>query len=51
VLLNQYRQQAALLDDVLKAQSEWSDAVTEQQHARLSVRNAQAELQKAMGEE
>jgi outer membrane protein len=51
VLLNQYRQQAALLDDALKAESEWSDAVNEQQHALLSVRNAQAELQKAMGEE
>jgi len=50
-LLNQYRQQAALLDDVLKAESEWSDAVNEQQHALLSVRNAQADLQKAMGEE
>ena len=51
VLLNQYRQRAALLDDVLKAESEWSDAVSENQHARLSVRNAQAGLQKAMGEE
>jgi outer membrane protein len=51
VLLNQYRQQAALLDDVLKAESEWSDAVDEHQQASLSVRNSQAELQKAMGEE
>jgi len=51
VLLNQYRQQAALLDDVLKAESEWSDAVNEHQQASLSVRSAQAELQKAMGEE
>jgi outer membrane protein len=51
VLLNQYHQRAALLDDVLKAESEWSDAVNENQHARLSVRDAQAALQKAMGEE
>jgi hypothetical protein len=51
VLLNQYQQHAALLDDVLKAESEWSDAVNENQHARLSVRNAQAGRQKAMGEE
>jgi outer membrane protein TolC len=51
VLLNQYRQQAALLDDVLKAESEWSDAASEQQQAVLSVRSAQAELLKAMGEE
>lgn len=51
VLLNQYRQQAALLDDVLKAESEWSDAVDEHEQAVLSVRSAQADLQKAMGEE
>ncbi|HYQ70625.1 MAG TPA: TolC family protein [Gammaproteobacteria bacterium] len=51
VLLNQYRQQTALLDDVLKAESEWSDAVDDHQQAVLSVRSAQAELQKAMGEE
>jgi outer membrane protein TolC len=51
VLLNQYQQRVALLDDVLKAESQWSDAVNENQHARLSVRNAQAGLQKAMGEE
>lgn len=51
VLLNQYKQQSALLDDVLKAESEWSEAVTEHQQALLSVRDAQAELEKAMGEE
>ena len=51
VLWNQYQQQSALLDDVLKAESEWSEAVNEHQHARLSVRDAQAELQKAMGAE
>lgn len=51
VLMNQYRQKTALLDDVLKAQSEWVDAVTEHANAQLGVWTAQAELTRAMGEE
>ena len=51
VLMNQYRQKTALLDDVLKAQSQWVDAVTEHANAQLSVWTAQAALARAMGEE
>jgi outer membrane protein len=51
VLMNQYRQQAVLLDDVLKAERQLSTANTEHNNAQLSVWTAQSELQKAMGEE
>ena len=51
VLMNQYRQQAVLLDDVLKAERQLSVANTEHHNAQLSVWTAQSELQKAMGEE
>ena len=51
VLMNQYRVQAVLLDDVLQAESELSDANKEHNNALLSVWTSQAELQKAMGEE
>lgn len=49
VLMNQYRQQAVLLDDVLKAEKELSLANSEHHNAQLSVWTAQSELQKAMG--
>ena len=51
VLMNQYRQQTVLLDDVLKAERELTFANTEHNNAQLSVWTAQSELQKAMGEE
>jgi len=51
VLMNQYRQQAVLLDDVLKAERELSLANTEHHNAQLSVWTTQSELQKAMGED
>jgi len=51
VLMNQYRQQAILLDDVLKAERELTLANTEHNNAQLSVWTAHSELQKAMGEE
>ncbi len=51
VLMNQYRQQAVLLDDVLKAERQLSLANTEHNNAQLSVWTARSELQKAMGEE
>lgn len=51
VLMNQFRQQAVLLDDVLKAEHELTSANTEHHNAQLSVWTAQSELQKAMGEE
>jgi outer membrane protein len=51
VLMNQFRQQTVLLDDVLKAERELTSANTEHNNAQLSVWTAQSELQKAMGEE
>jgi len=51
VLMNQYTQQAVLLDDVLKAERQLSVANTEHHNAQLSVWTAQSELQKAMGGE
>jgi len=51
VLMNQYRVQAVLLDDVLKAESELAEANSEHNNAQLSVWTGQAEMQKAMGEE
>lgn len=51
VLMNQYRVQQALLDDVLKAETELTDANTAHNNALLSVWTKQAELQKAMGSE
>ena len=50
VLMNQYRQQAVLLDDLLRAEADLADANSEYHHALLSVWSAQAELEKAMGE-
>ena len=51
VLMNQYRVQAVLLDDVLQAGSELAAANAEHNNALLSVWTGQAELQQAMGEE
>jgi len=51
VLMNQYRQQTVLLDDVLKAERDLSLSNTEHHNAQLSVWTARSELQKAMGEE
>lgn len=50
VLMNQYREQAVLLDDVLQAESDLAKANTEHNNAQLSVWTGQADLQKAMGE-
>jgi outer membrane protein TolC len=51
VTLNRYRNQSALIQDVLKAQSKLADATSDYQKAHLAVWNAWAELQKARGEE
>lgn len=51
VTRNRYAQQAALLDDVLKAQSELADANNDYHKAVLSVWTARANLAKALGEE
>ncbi len=49
VLMNQYRQQSVLLDDVLRAEADYTDANSEFHRALLSVWTARAELDKAMG--
>jgi outer membrane protein len=49
VLTNEYREQDALLKDVLQAESELADADNEYQRALLSFWTAQAELDKALG--
>lgn len=51
VTRNRYAQQSALLDDVLKAQSELADANNDYHKAVLSVWTARANLAKALGEE
>ena len=50
VLTNQYKQQAALLKDVLQAESELAQANAEHADAILSAWNAQAQLEKALGQ-
>ncbi len=50
VLTNQYREQAALLKDVLQAESDLAEANTQFQNAILSAWTAQAQLDKAMGQ-
>lgn len=50
VLTNQYRQQSALLKDVLDAESELARANSEYNRAVLGVWQAQAEFSRAMGE-
>ena len=51
VTMNKYTQQAALLDDVLKAESDLAQANSDHQEATLAVLSATAELEKALGEE
>jgi len=50
VLTNQYKQQSALLKDVLQAESELAHANAEHADAVLSAWNAQAQLDKALGQ-
>ena len=50
VLTNQYKQQSALLKDVLQAESELAQANAEHADAVLSAWNAQAQLEKALGQ-
>ena len=49
VLTNQYKQQSALLKDVLQAESELAEANAAHADAILSAWNAQAQLDKALG--
>jgi outer membrane protein TolC len=51
VTRNRYAQQAALLDNVLRAQSDLADATDDYHKAVLEVWTAQANLAKALGEE
>jgi outer membrane protein TolC len=51
VTMNQYREQTALLDDVLKAESDLAQANSDHEEATLSVLTVTAELEKALGEE
>ncbi len=51
VTLNKYREQAALLDDLLKAESDLAQANSDHQEATLAVLTATADLEKALGEE
>ena len=50
VLTNQYKQQSALLKDVLQAESELAEANAQHADAVLSAWNAQAQLDKALGQ-
>lgn len=50
VLTNEYREQAALLKDVLQAESELAEANAQYQNAILSAWTAQAQLDRAMGQ-
>lgn len=51
VTRNRYEQQSALLDDVLKAQSDMATATNDYHQAVLQVWTARANLAKALGEE
>lgn len=51
VTMNKYREQAALLDDVLDAESDLAQANSDHQDATLAVLSSTAELEKALGEE
>lgn len=51
VTTNKYREQAALLDDLLQAESDLAEANSDHQEATLAVLSATAELEKALGEE
>ena len=48
--MNQYREQSALLKDVLDAESELARANAEYNRAVLGVWQSQAEFNRAMGE-
>jgi outer membrane protein TolC len=50
VLNNQYKQQVALLQDVLNVETELSRASTSYNRAVLAVWKAEAELKRALGE-
>lgn len=49
VLMNQYRERAVLLSDVMQAESELADANSEYQKALLAVLSARAALDKTLG--
>jgi len=51
VTLNQYAQKAALLSDLLKAQSNLADVHHQATRALLDLATAQANLEKAIGED
>jgi len=51
VTMNKYTEQAALLDDVLKAEADLAQANSDHQEATLDVLSATAELEKALGED
>ncbi len=50
VLTNQYKEQSALLKDVLQAESELAQANSEHEDAVLSAWTAQVQLEKALGQ-
>lgn len=50
VVMNKYRVQAVLLDDVLQAESELSEATADEARALLGIWTAWAELEKALGQ-
>jgi outer membrane protein TolC len=51
VTLNKYKDQAALLKDVLQVQASSADANNQYQQAVLSLWTARADFEKAIGEE
>ena len=51
VLMNQYREQVVLLDDVLRAEADLADANNQYHQALLSAWSARSALDKAMGVE
>jgi outer membrane protein len=51
VVRNRYEQNAALLDDLLRAQSDLEDSINDYHQAVLQVWTAQANLARALGEE
>lgn len=51
VTMNKYEEEAALLDDVLEAESDLAKANSDHEEATLGVLTAAAELEKALGED
>ena len=51
VTMNKYNEEAALLDDVLEAESKLAKANSDHEEATLGVLSATAELEKALGED